>query len=231
MTTLNSNMQQDTERFDEVTVFNHSRKLRKEKKHDEALETLKNAMRRQWLSAEGIEKAGRQIIKHFKTHETKTMRVLVLGQCTTNWVCNCITASAFAGGMSVIADEGQYDNVMQELMAAASSDVKYDAVVLLPWHTRLLAEGDRDTQQRIEDEISFWQQAWNFVTGQLNTRLIQIGYDYKSPGHQGHHLGGQAGGHINLVRQVNEALRSNLPEMSFFIDLDQVSGMVGRETF
>jgi FkbH-like protein len=231
MTTINTHQQQDTERFDEITVFNHSRQLRKENKHDEALSTLRNAMRRHWLSAEGIEKAGRQIIKHFKTHSTQTQNILVLGQCTTNWLCNCLTASAYAGGMSILATEGQYDNVMQELMAAASNDVKYDAVVLLPWNTRLLADGDRNTQQRIDDEIAFWQQAWNFVNGQLNTRLIQIGYDYKSPGYQGHHLGGQAGGHINLVRQINEALRAKLPEMSFFVDLDQISGMIGRENF
>jgi FkbH-like protein len=232
MTTLNSqHVQQDSERFDEITVFNHSRQLRKDNKNQESLDVLRNAMRRHWLSAEGIEKAGRQIIKHFKTHDSKTLNVLVLGQCTTNWICNCLTASAYAGGMSLLAREGQYDNVMQELMAAASSGVKYDAVVLLPWHTRLLAEGDRTTQQRIEDEINFWQQAWNFVTGQLNTRLIQIGYDYKSPGYQGHHLGGQPGGQVNLVRQVNEALRANLPQMSFFVDLDQMSGMTGRDQF
>lgn len=232
MTTLNSqHVQKDSERFDEITVFNHSRQLRKDNKTQESLDVLRNAMRRHWLSAEGIEKAGRQIIKHFKTHDSKTLNVLVLGQCTTNWICNCLTASAYAGGMSLLTHEGQYDNVMQELMAAASSGIQYDAVVLLPWHTRLLAEGDRTSEQRIDDEISFWQQAWNFVTGQLNTRLIQIGYDYKSPGYQGHHLGGQPNGHVSLVRKVNEAMRSHLPEMSFFIDLDQVSGMTGRNQY
>ena len=231
MTTINSRLQQDAERFDEITVFNHSRQLRKENKTDESLHVLRDAMRRHWLSAEGIEKAGRQIIKHFKTANEKTLRVLVLGQCTTNWVCNCLTASAWAGGMSLLADDGQYDNVMQELMAAASSDVKYDAVVLLPWNTRLLADGDRSPQQRIEDELSFWQQAWNLVNNQLNSRLIQIGYDYKSPGYQGHHLASQPGGSVSLIRQVNQALQANLPDMGFFVDLDQISGMVGREHF
>lgn len=222
---------QDQARPDETEVLRESRRLRGEGKTDEAMAMLRDTLRRGWFSPEGLEKAGRQIIKHVSSNDEKVTRVLLLGQCTTTWLGNCLSAAAWTGGTGLLTTEGQFDNVLQELMTKATDGVKYDAVVLLPWNQRLLGEGDRAEADRINDEIAFWQHAWSIVTGQMGSRLIQIGYDWTSPGAEGHHLAGGPGGSVAIVRQANEAMRAAMPAGSFFVDLDQASGMMGRERF
>ncbi len=221
----------DRARPDEQQIFKQVRAKRAAGQGQEAAEQLRDVLRRGWLSPEGVDKAGKQIARHVDEADAKPMEVLLLGQCTTHWVGSSLTASAWAGAASLRVTEGQYDNVLQELMAAASSGKRYDAVVLLPWHQRLLADGRGDAPARIDDELAFWQQAWQIVSTQMSARLIQVGYDWTSPGPSGHHLAAQAGGAVALVRQLNERLRAAMPASGFFVDLEQASGQMGRDHF
>ena len=67
-----------------------------------------------------------------------------------------------------------------------------DVVVLLPWGQRLHGRGEASAEV-VEDEVSFWRQAWGLVTGGLGARLIQVGYDWVTPGPLGYHVAGRAG--------------------------------------
>lgn len=191
---------------------------------------LRNAMKRGWISAEGMEQAGRIVVKHLKDSDQKPLRVLLLGQCTTSWLGSCLSAAAWAGGTGLIATEGQYDNVFQELLSASASG-SWDAVIFLPWNNRLFGATDRSAQERVDDELAFWQQSWRIVTDQLKSRLIQIGYDWVTPGPLGYHLGRRSEGPVALVHRANDALRAAFPPSGFFVDLDQISGTAGREKF
>lgn len=221
----------DRARPDEQQIFKQVRAKRAAGQVTEAAEQLRDVLRRGWLSPEGVDKAGKQIARYVDESGTKPLDVLLLGQCTTHWVGSSLTASAWAGATSLRVTEGQYDNVIQELMAAANGERRYDAVVLLPWHQRLFAAGRGEAQARIDDELAFWQQAWQIVSTQMSARLIQIGYDWTSSGPSGHHLAAQPGGAVALVRQLNERLRASMPASGFFVDLEQASGQMGRDHF
>lgn len=215
----------DTGRKTEQQIFKDARTLRSAGKAEDAALMLRDMLRRGWISPEGMEKAGRHVAGFLQDSKAKPLNVLVLGQCTTNWVSTSLVAAAWGGAQALLTTDGQFDNVMQELMAAASTGKKYDAVVLLPWNQRLLAT------RSVDDEVAFWEQAWKIVNGQMGSRLIQVGYDWTSPGPLGHHLSAKADGPVELVRRVNDRLRAALPASAFFVDLEQASGMLGRERF
>ena len=221
----------DEFRLNEQQLFKAARLLRSEGRGEEAALSLREGLRRGSFSAEGIEKAGRQVGTFLSATTLPKLEVLVLGQCTTHWVSTCLTAVAWGCGVSVHAVDGQYDNIIQELMSAVAAPRHFDAVVLLPWHERLLGGEPSDGQTRLSEELAFWQQAWNIVTTQMSSRLVQVGYDWISPGPLGHHLSGRRQGPVQLVRQMNEMLQMALPRSAFFVDLDQASGVMGRDRF
>ena len=205
------------ERKSEQDIFKEARQLRAKGSADKSAELLRTWLRRGWFSPEGMDKAGKHIAGYLGDSGKKCLEVLLLGQCTTQWVGTCLTAAGWSEGSAVRVTEGQYDNVIQELLVAASSGKHYDCVVLLPWNQRLLAAGSSDAPARLNDELTFWQQAWQLVTSQMSARLIQVGYDWLSPGAMGQHLSGKPGGAIHLVRQMNEgACADALPRSSIF---------------
>lgn len=215
------------------SFFKQVSDLRKQSRQAEALEQLRDALRRQQLDAEGVEKAGR-ILSPLLAGEAKraACRALLLGQCTTSWLANTLTAAAWGQGTALTVTEGAYDNVMQELLAAGAKEEKPDVVVLLPWNQRLLfGNENRSPAERVDDECAFWQQTWRLIRERLGARILQAGYDWITPGALGYCLGAKADGDAALVRRVNDALRESLPSGAYFADLEQIAGMMGRERF
>lgn len=208
--------------------------LRKEGRSAEALSQLRDALRRGLLDAEGIDRAGRFIRREFEAGriEGKPLKILILGQCTTTWLVSTLTAIAWGHGVTVIVTEGGYDTILHDLSRLdASSDNRPDVVVLVPWSARLI-HGTEPLSERIDGEIAVWKQAWSLVSGRFGSRLIQTGYDWVSAGPLGNHLATRReAGAVRAVRSMNEALLQSLPADAYFIDLDQLSGTTGRNTF
>jgi FkbH-like protein len=76
-----------------------------------------------------------------------------------------------------------------------------------------------------------WIQAWKIVNESLGARLLQVGYDWVTPGAPGTHLAGRPQGRVHAVRTLNEEIRAHLPAGAYFLDVEQVSGAMGRESF
>jgi HAD superfamily phosphatase (TIGR01681 family) len=198
----------------------------------EALQLMADAIRRGQLDAEGIDKAGRRCADLFERAGIKRAgRLLLLGQCTTTWIGPAVTAAAWADGRAFDVTEGAYDNVLQDILLRDQS-ARQDIVVLIPWNQRLLAPGqDRTVQERVAEEAAFWRKAWSLVETRLAARIIQVGFDCMTPGAFGYGLGARPGGDVALVRDVNQQLRDSLPPGAVFVDLEQISGEMGRERF
>jgi FkbH-like protein len=204
------------------------KKLRAAGQTAQAMALIAQALRRGEFDADGLDQAGRALLRnteHFPK-QPPPLSVLILGQCTTSWLIPALTAVAWGRGRAVIVKEGGYDNIIQDLAAVAKPP---DVVILLPWHQRLLAANDRGPQQRADDEMTLLRQAWESLR-KLGSRLIQVGYDWDHAGPGGVHLSAR-GGSINAVRIINDLIRANLPEGSYFVDLEQISGEVGRRRF
>ena len=152
--------------------------LRREGCQDDALSLLRDALRRRRVPIETIDSAGRILRKSLTEGAAPdALKVLILGQCTTTWLMNALTAEAWGRGATVHIEDGGYDSVIQDLVALTET---IDAIVLVPWHQRLLASDDRSTAQRVDDELAFLQQAWTLV--EPHARLVQVGYDSMLPG-------------------------------------------------
>ena len=102
-------------------------------------------------------------------------------------------------------------------------------IVLIPWAQRLFGSSG-SVDERVEGELTFWRHTWD-VAGRMGSRILQVGYDWISPGAEGYGLAGDPGNPVDLVRAANGALRQNRPPGSYFLDLELVSGMMGREVF
>jgi FkbH-like protein len=211
-------------------LFKNATALRKQGRSPEALALLRDALRRVHLDAEGTDKAGRFIHKelHNGASPRKPLRVLLLGQYTTSWLLTSLTAVGWRHDVAALVSEGGYDNILQELANLAGQAEHPHVVVLLPWNQRLLGSGE-PLDKRIADELSFWQQAWAGVS-QFGARLLQVGYDWIQPGAAGHALAAR-NGPVHLIRKMNATLQEHLPPGAFFLDLEQVSGTVGRNAF
>lgn len=214
----------------DATVLRTARQLRKEGKPAEALALLREALRRGQLAPEETERVGSLIARMLPEAGQEQLRVLLLGQFTTTWLATALAAVAWGHGAALDVAEGGYDSILQYLSAAAP-EARPSVLVLLPWNQRLLGGAGRPTEERIADELTLWRQAWALAGERLGARIVQVGYDWVEPGPLGHHLGGGAGGDVALVRQANAALRAALPPGAFFVDLEQVSGAMGRERF
>jgi FkbH-like protein len=214
-------------------VLKLARRLASEGRFGEAGDRLRDALRRQKFSPEETEIAGRWLCKETEvTSQANSIELLILGQCTTSWLASCLTAVVWGDATHARIAEGQFDNVIQELMAAKARGAAPEVVVLLPWNQRLLSRaGGRDADQKLYDELTFWKQAWDLAANQLGARVVQVGYDWVNAGGCGHHLASMPGGDVDLVRQVNAALRAALPEGAYFVDLEQVAATMGREAF
>ncbi len=224
----------DVEAASSTSALSTARQLRKAGQIDKALRGLALAIRAGELSAEDLEKAGQFLRKAWdqQGYPAGTLSVLLLGQFTTNWLGTVLTAAAWGRGVALRISEGQYDNVIQELMAPALQSDPPQAIVLLPWHQRLLGKADeRAANEAIADELAYWRQCWQLATGQLGAKLVQVGYDLPLPGPLGYHLAGLGEGAIERVRQANHQLRAELPPGAYFVDLDQIAGQMGREQF
>ncbi len=204
--------------------------LRKAGQAERAMGLLGDALELGGFTGEQIDKAGRFIRRELKEDED-AHRVLVLGQCTTSWVSNALAAHAWGGGMAVAVVDGEYDNVVQELLSVAARGERVDTVVFLPWHQRLLGGEERAGADRVGDEVGFWEQAWSIARDRLKARVVQVGYDCDACGPMGVNLGGGHDGAVGLVRETNRALREALARGAYFVDLDRVAGGMGRKQF
>jgi FkbH-like protein len=203
--------------------------LRKEGRVVEALACLRQALAAGRVPLEKLDAAGRALsdLLGDPGAPSPAHDVLVLGQCTTSFLKTALGAIACARGTLLSVDEGNYDSVLQEL---ATLGRRPDVVIVVPWHQRLLAPGDRSPDARLQDELDFLRQVWALVE-QRGSRLVQVGYDHLGPGPLGHALGAAPHGQVGLVRALNAAVRSALPRGAYFVDLEQVSGSAGRRTF
>jgi len=219
---------EQTETRGQKALFRSCRQLRKEGRTQESVNRLVQALRAGRLDSEGVLQAGRLLDTQDLTPAERPCRVQLLGQCTTAWLAPALTATAAGRGATLSVTEEDYDNVLQGLM---SVDESVQTIVLLPWNQRLFGTIDRDDQTRVLDELQFWQQAWQLAAKHSNARLIQVGYDYMDPGPMGYQLGGAVGGDVDLVRRLNHHLREQLPAGAYFVDLEQISGNMGRAQF
>lgn len=210
--------------------------MRKAGQSDQALGLLRDALRRGGLAPEEIDQAGRFIRKELSAGAADSSpapcRVLVLGQCTTNWLSTALTAEAWGRGAALLTADGEYDNVLQELMTDRPGQTGFDFVVLVPWNARLIGGGSELTaEQRLEEELDFWEQAWTLADKKLGARVVQVGYDWIGPGPAGHILGRHDDGKLDLISRANDELRRQLPQGGIFVNLQDISGTMGRRTF
>ena len=219
---------------DQRLLFKKVAILTKQANSQDALRLLAECLRSGQLDAVGCQKAGRLVtsLRSARNEDLADVRATLLGQCTTSWLANSLTAVAWGRGCALAIHPGEYDSVIQELMMPVPPAQRPNVVILVPWNQRLLYDrGDRSPHQRVEDELTFWRQAWDLIRERTGGRILQVGYDWVAPGPLGHHLSAGPGGDVGMIREINQALRAVLPQGSFFLDLEQVSGLIGRERF
>lgn len=212
-------------------LLKEARACHRKGEKEQALALLRSLMRGGEFDAGQADQAGRLIqkLRHDEPQDG-SVKIRILGQCTTSWLVNAVDAVSWGRGISTRVTEGEYDNVMQEVMSPTEVEQPSDIVVLLPWHQRIRSKINPDPEQRLHDELSFWKGAWSLVK-QRKSRLIQIGYDWDTTGALGVHLGGRDSGDIGVIRRLNTALREALPEDAFFIDLEHIAGSEGHVHF
>lgn len=216
-----------------MPVLTDYRQLRKEFRLPEALELARRAI--PTLDAAELSQLARLLAADLAKGDTssaallKPLDVLILGQCTTTYLLPLITACAWGEGTRGNVREGGYDQLIQELLAL-KDDAAPQIIILLPWHQRLLAHDARPTAEKIADELSFLEQAWAQVA-RLKSKLIQVTYDAFGPGPLGYTMSGSGSGDLALIRSVNDALRTALPQGAYLIDLESISAWQGRARF
>jgi FkbH-like protein len=224
-------MQSTAVPLDGGNLFRVVRGMEKQGRIHEALALLRESLRRNTLDTEGIQRAGRTIHNAWLAgaSDGPPLRVLLLGQFTTTWLVHSLTGVAWGHGTAVLADEGGYDTIIQDLYVRQAGVETIDIIVLLPWSQRLLTETG-NSSARVESELEFWRRVWE-QTGRMGVRVLQVGYDWVTPGPWGYSMASRFDGPIALINAMNRALHENLPSGAFFLDLGLLSGTVGRSSF
>ena len=203
------------------------RSLREAGQTDKALALAREVLPR--LDGPTAARAGKWILRDLATENPsqKPVRVLLLGQCTTQYLPPLLAAWAWHEGLILDIVDAEYDQILQTLLAQSEAP---DLIVLLPWNQRLLAPGDRSPGARLADELEFWRLCWNQIA-RLQCKAIQIGYDWTGPGGTGYSLSNREGGDIALIREMNRQLLSALPPGTYFVDVESASASLGKHAF
>jgi FkbH-like protein len=215
---------------EQATLLKSASGLIKQSRNEEALDQLRRLLRHGLPDAEAVDRAGRLIRRALGAgNGVRPLNVAMVGQFTTSWLATVLTAIAWGRGSTVMVSEGGYDTVLQDLERLPTGEGRPDVVVLLPWNQRLF--GGDSPSDRVDAELEMWSHAWKIVKEKLGARLLQLGYDWVLPGALGTNLGGRASGRVHAVRTLNEEIRAHLPSGAYFVDLEQVSGAMGRDSF
>ena len=169
-------------------VLRGARELLRQGRASEALDRLREALRRGQLDDEETYGAGRLVREaaHSRSAGPAPLRIFLAGQCTTSWLASALAAHALGGWTFLDVEEGEYDHVVQDLAAlAARPGDRPDVIVLLPWNRRLFGDDPRPPEERVRDEVAFWRSTWDSAGAIPASRLIQIGYDAMGPGAEG----------------------------------------------
>lgn len=172
-----------------------------------------------------LQMIGRALAADFAS--VPALDVCLLGQCTTSYLPPFLTAWAWADGTAIRIREGDYDNIVQDISAL---EQKPDVVVLLPWHKHLFSPNERSAAQRVADELVWLRAAWARIA-ELGAKLVQVTYDWVQPGPLGYALSGRRGGAVQLVREMNDALRAELPTSAYLVELEHISAAQGHRNF
>ncbi|MCV2349763.1 HAD-IIIC family phosphatase [Paucibacter sp. Y2R2-4] len=209
-----------------------ARQLERVDKIQEAWDLLQQAIRQEIHSSTELLAAGKLSMRLAAAlpQARFSFSVLILGQCTTTWLSPAISACAMEAGMHILVSDGPYDNVLQAV-TAIDPMAPPDALILLPWHHRLLMDALSDTPDSIQAELDYWREVWGQALAKGVKHLIQVGYDWQTPGPLGFHLSTRTGGDIERIRRTNNRLRESTPVGSYFVSLEDISGMLGRDRF
>jgi len=158
----------------------------------------------------------------------RAVGVALIGEVTTDWIAAALCAEAWRDGVLLDVSQGGFDNAAVAVMQGAAQG--RDAVVLLPWNRRLLADDDRDGEARIADELTQWSALWPMIS-EAGARVVQVGLDAMVVAPQS-----VAGSHTPLepallLAEANRALRRALPASEVFVDLATVAADLGRRSF
>lgn len=211
--------------FNQRAFLKGCRHYLKQGQDERLLTELRDALARNLLDAAGVTRAGR-MLEHM--NRPATLKVALLGQVTTSFLSPMLSALAARDGEFLSVAAEPYDSVMQSLLTLQAD---LDVIIMLPWQQRVLAPGTRTAEERVEDELRFWQQAWQLVGENSNARIVQVGYDWLDAGAAGPFHSGQPGGDVRLIRELNRRLADGLPASAYYVDLGQVAGEVGRRHF
>ena len=212
-------------KFEQKILFKECRQLIKQENQADTQLLLSRALRQNKFDSAGVLQAGRML---GRLTTEKNINISLFGQFTTSWLVHALQASAMARGEMLNIDDEPYDNVMQGLMTLGSH---IDVVILLPWHQRLFAPDANLAGHRVEEELEFWRQAWQLIKQNSNARIVQVGYDWIDGGASGQFIAAMNDGEVNLIRSLNQQIRENLPDSGYFVDLEQISGILGRQQF
>lgn len=208
--------------------LHQARTARREGRHQDARQVIAEGVRRGGCEPLHVEAAAR-LLASLPGEDGAAIEVVLLGQCTTSWITAALPVLGLGDGLNVRATEGQYDNVLQELMSMQAAGRRPRVVVLLPWNQRLLGARNQAAQVRIDDEVAFWRQCWE-ICQRMGSTILQVGLDWNRAGEFGFQLSTRSGD-IALLREVNRHLQQSLPSGHAFVDLESISGLLGRQRF
>jgi FkbH-like protein len=200
--------------------------LIKSKSTQLARSKLRDAYNRGLIACEEMNKASRLL----KKTESKSpqLNVLLLGQFTTTWLKSIIPLIALGDGFSINVDDGEFDNVYQDILKIFASNSKFpDVIVLLPWADKVLKS--RNFEDVISQEIKYWRMCRNEILKYKSCKIIQSGYDWMSTGAMGFHS--PESGHIKKIQEINIQLQRSLETGVYFLPLMEISGWIGKRNF
>ena len=163
------------------------------------------------MSQEADERLRRPIGQTINSLQLPTPKIRLLGSCTLDYLAPLLAADLFAAGIPFQVGVGGFDQALQDL---GSQTDPY--AVLVPWRNKLVDP---------EAELFYWQTCWKQAQKQ-NIRIDQLSYDWI----RAENLGSQAG-QCELITELNNNLRQELPQGHFFLELGRIAGRHGRKHF
>ena len=162
---------------------------------------------------------------------SQRLKLHACGQCTISWVLDCLRVMSWEEGIWLDITEGEFDNVMQDLIVLAETGQRVDILMLMPWCDKYINESTLSKNERIEEFIVFWKNVWE-KSKTITGKVMQVGCDLIGVGAMGYGLGAKDdNGPLCLMRTLNREIRKTIPDGVFFIDLERIAGQTGRSTF
>lgn len=162
----------------------------------------------------------------------RKIRLAVVSSTTTDLLVPILRLACFHRAIDAELYIAPYDNFRQEILNVTSGLYAFEPDVVLiatNWRDAHLPVFSETPERHVEEVLDGYRQLWQTLLQRQSVIIIQHNFDLPASDPYGNLGVTQPGGRAYMLRRINQQMLQIAPTAVSILDLDQVSGIYGKQ--